>query len=337
MRKMQKDIEEKLLLKVIEGKADEQEITLFNEWLGNSDNNRELFEQLRRTYQLSSFENHSAQVNWEKVVQKVRTGYTVPDFIELPKATRVSRHIWQNPLLRVAAAIVLLIGIAFLLHITVFSPEQFTVSGKDLRKNTPYKMSDGSLVFLNGKSTITFTKKFGSTLREVSLTGEAFFEVAKAEGKPFVVHVNNTTTRVLGTSFNVFSDPLGQVKVSVTSGLVEFFESEAIEIIKLAAGEQGTYSPDAKKVEKSEISDPNFQAWKTGILIFKETSLKEALTTIGKHYSRIFVLKGVSEKIGSITTTFDNQPLDAVLEELTLLLNASNEIKNDTIILKPAL
>lgn len=336
MKKMQKEIEERLLLKVVEGRADESETNLFNQWMESSGENAELFARLKKTYQLSSFENHSAQANWDKVVHKVGTGYTVPDFIELPDTNRVSRRIRFSPLLRVAAAITLLIGISFLLHFTVFNSGQRTVSGKNLSNNEPYRMPDGSLVFLHGDSEIAFAKKFGSKSREVSLTGEAFFEIVKAEGKPFVVKVNNTTTRVLGTSFNVFSDQSGQVKVSVMSGLVEFFESGTMEVVQLVAGEQGRYNPEAKRVEKSAISDPNFQAWKTGVLIFRDTPLEEALLTIGKHYSRIFLLKGVSAKIGSITTTFDNQPFNAVLEELNLLLNTSNVIKNDTIIFNPA-
>jgi transmembrane sensor len=336
MTKMQKKIEELLLLKVIEGRADESEVNLFKLWVESSSENAELFVQLKRVYQLSSFENHSSQANWEKVVHKVRTGYTVPNFIELPANSGVRNQIWLSPLLRVAAAIVLLIGISFLLRVTVFNPEQVTVSGKDLSKNEPYLMRDGSLVFLNGDSEITISKKFGEKHRVVSLTGEGYFEITKVDGVPFVVKTNSTTTRVLGTSFNVYSDRSGQVKVSVTSGLVEFAESEGDKILRLEAGEQGTYEPADGRVVKSMISDPNFQAWRTGVLIFRETHLEDAIKMLGKHYSRILTIEGIDERIGSITTTFDNQPLDAVLEELTLLLNAKTETKNDTIIFKPA-
>ena len=332
---MQKEIEELLLLKVIENRADESEVKLFNLWIESSSENAELFAQLKRVYQLSSFENHSAQTSWEKVVHKVRKGYTAPDFIELPDNSRVNHQIWFSPLLRVAAAIVLLVGISFLLRVIVFSPEQFTVSGNDLSKNEPYLMTDGSMVFLNGDSEIKIPKEFGEKIREVWLTGEGFFEITKTDGVPFVVKTNNTTTRVLGTSFNVYSDWSGQVKVSVTSGLVEFAKSEGVEIFQLEAGEQATYEPARGRVEKSKISNPNFQAWRTGVLVFMETPLDDALQMLGKHYSRNFLLKGVNERIGSITTTFDNQPLDAVLKELTLLLNAKTEIRNDTIIFKP--
>lgn len=333
---MQKEIKEQLLLKVIEGRADESERNLFKQWVESSAENAERFDELKKAYQLSSFANHSTQANWEKVVRKVSAGYTVPDFIELHDNSGVVRQIWLSPLLRVAAAIVLLIGISFLLRVTVFNPEQLTITGKDLMRNEPHTLSDGSLVFLNHDSEIIIFRGFGKKERKVSLVGEAYFEIAKAEGIPFVVQTNSTTTRVLGTSFNVYSDRLGEVRVSVTSGTVEFSDGKADEILQLAAGEQGMYDPAKGSLEKSMISDPNFQAWRTGVLVFRETPLDEALNLLGKHYSQTFQLYGVGEKIGSITTTFDNQPLEAVLEEITLLLNAKTESRNDTIIFKPA-
>jgi transmembrane sensor len=335
MTKMQNEIEELLLLKIIEGRADESEINLFNKWIESSAENAVLFNQLKMSYKLSSFGSHSTKANWEKVVNKVRTGYTVPDFIELPENSGAISKIWHSPFLRVAATIVLLIGISFLLKVTVFSSEQLIVSGKDLMKNEPYLMSDGSLVFLNGDSEIAIPNKFGEKSRDVSLSGEAYFEIEHSEGIPFVVKTHSTTTRVLGTSFNVYSDQSGQVKVSVTSGLVEFAQNEKVETIRLKAGEQGEYDPRSKGVEKSIISNPNFQAWRTGVFIFDETPLGEALHLLGDYYSHIFMLNGVTERIGNITTTFDNQPLEAVLEELTLLMNAKIEIKNDTIIFNP--
>jgi transmembrane sensor len=336
MTKMQKETEEQLLLKVIEGRADDRETELFNQWVKSSAKNGELFAQLKEVYHLSSFGHHSAQANWERVVDKVRSGYTVPDFIELPLPARAGNRLLSSPLLRVAATIAVLIGISVFLWVVVFNPEQLIVSGNDLNKNEPYRMEDGSLVFLNGDSEISISNRFGSKEREVLLTGEAYFDVKRDAAKPFVVKANSTITKVLGTSFNVYSDQSGHVKVSVTSGLVEFTEQEADDILQISEGEQGTFDPVEKTVEKFMITDPNFQAWRTGVFIFRDTPIDQALEMLGEHYSRIFLLEGIGDRIGSITTTFDNQPLAAVQEELSLLLNAKTESKNDTIIFKTA-
>jgi ferric-dicitrate binding protein FerR (iron transport regulator) len=85
------------------------------------------------------------------------------------------------------------------------------------------------------------------------------------------------------------------------------------------------------KVVKEQNTDPNFLSWKTGILYFKETPINDAFRLLQKQYSRVFVFDTKENNYPTVTTTFDNQSLEAVLEELNLLLNTKNFIKNDTI------
>lgn len=332
MKKKQENIDEVLLLKIIENRADDSEKSLFYEWYNNAEN-AELFDQFKKVSELSEFEANSTQANWKQVVDKVRAGYNVPDYIELPDSGVSARTIPLNVILRVAAMIAILIGLTFLFKTIVFSPKQLIVSGNDLKNNEPYQLADGSQVYLHGNSEISFTDKFGTKNREVTLEGEAFFEIKRNEKVPFVITSNNTNTRVLGTSFNVFSDESGTVQVSVVTGVVEFYTDKR-KILKLQAGEQGTYSPETDNIEKTVISNPNFQAWKTGVIVFSDTPLNEVFSVLSRQYSRVFIFKGNNGKTPSITTTFDNQTLEAVLEELNLLLNTQNVSKNDTIIFK---
>lgn len=82
------------------------------------------------------------------------------------------------------------------------------------------KLSDGTKVAVNSQSTITFPAVFGSR-REVTLVGEAYFEVAKNVEKPFIIHTTNTETIALGTAFNVNSYDSEKVIVSLTNGEVK--------------------------------------------------------------------------------------------------------------------
>jgi transmembrane sensor len=333
MENKQKNIDEVLLLKIIEGRANDAEKAVFKVWHESSPKNKELFAQLKKTYQLSSFDVHSVDANWKQVVDKVSTGYTVPDYIELPETKVSSKVIGMKALLRVAAVIILVIGIGFLMNDIVFSPGQLIVSGNEMKNNEPYPMADGSLVYLHGNSEISFHDNFGKKSREVILKGEAFFEIEKNEGLPFLIKTNHASIKVLGTSFNVFSDMSGQVQVTVVSGVVEFI-AETGGSVKLNAEEQGTYHPNSGNIVKTTVSDPNFLSWKTGIMVFKETPVNEAFVTLGQYYNRVLLFDGENDKMPTITTTFDNQPLEAVLEELNLLLNANTGIINDTIIFK---
>jgi transmembrane sensor len=277
----------------------------------------------------------SLQRNWDSVISKIDAGTVVPDYIQLPDAKSASIRLKLNTFLRVAAMLIILLGISFLLKNFVFSPGQLTISGNDLNPKDPYHLEDGSLVYLNRNSNLSISKRFGKKNRKVSLEGEAFFEIKRNEKIPFIITTGKTTTQVFGTSFNIYSDSSEQVSVTVVTGVVEFFTTKGNDRVRLVAGERGTYKPDMAGILKENTTDRNFQAWNTGILCFNETPLPEAFRLLQKQYSRVFVFEPKKENLPTLTTTFENLTLEAVLEELNLLLNTKNEIKNDTIIFKP--
>jgi ferric-dicitrate binding protein FerR (iron transport regulator) len=83
-------------------------------------------------------------------------------------------------------------------------------------------LPDGSTVFLNAGSSIFYDKHFNGTLREVTLLGEAFFDVVKNPDRPFIVHAGGINIRVLGTSFNVRSYPDEKIfETTLIHGLVQ--------------------------------------------------------------------------------------------------------------------
>ena len=335
MKKERKHIDETILLKIIEQTADEKEKALFTSWVGSSVMHAEYFEQLKKTYQLTSINVNTKQKNWELVVAKVKSGQNVPDYIELPGQQAQLRTVFLKTWVRIAASIVILLGITFLLKLVVFNSEQLIVSGKDMKMKEPYQLADGSLVYLNGNSEIAFSKKFGKNERSVTLNGEAFFDVKRNEKLPFRIITGKTTTQVLGTSFNVYSNSEGIVKVSVVTGVVAFYSGKEENGVKLTAGEQAAYNPSNSKVVKEQNTDPNFLAWKTGILYFKESPIAHVFDLLQKHYSQVFVFESTQSNYPTLTTTFNNETLEAVLEELNLLLNTKNFTRNDTLFFEP--
>jgi len=336
MNKEQEHIDETILLKVIEHTADEKERSLFTGWVDASAKNAEIFEQLKKTYQLTCIDDNSLKKNWESVVNKVKMGKEVPDYIELPGTAQISSIYFRlKPLIRLAAMLVILLGISFLLKTVVFNSEQLTISGNDRDPKDSYQLADGSLVYLNKNSEISFSKKFGIKDRKLSLKGEAFFEIKRNENIPFIITTYKTTTLVFGTSFNIYSDKSGQVRVSVVTGIVEFSSTQGNDKIKLVAGERGIFNPNQAGVVKENNNVRNSIAWKTGILYFTETPLPEAFRLLQKQYSRVFVFETRQDDLPTLTTTIDNQSLEAVLKELNLLLNTKNVTRNDTIFFNP--
>lgn len=94
-------------------------------------------------------------------------------------------------------------------------------------KRSKISLPDGSQVWLNADSKLTYTEDFGEKKRELSLTGEAFFDVVKNPDKPFIIHVDKASVRVLGTSFNVKSySSDASIETSVVSGKVAFIQQK---------------------------------------------------------------------------------------------------------------
>ena len=331
MKKAKEHIDETILLKIIENRADENEQLIFNSWIKSSDMHAAEYEQLKKVYHLAFIDTSIKQKNWQSVVEKVKNDKAVPDYIELPAEQVLTIKLQMRTYLRYAAMLLVILGVSFLIKTIVFDSQQLTISGKDMKPHEAYVLADGSKVYLNGNSEISFSKKFGIKERKISLKGEAFFEVQRNKKIPFSIITNKTTTEVLGTSFNVYSDLSGKVKVSVVTGVVGFYSDKKENGLKLKAGEQGLFNPELQKIVKDKNVDMNLLAWKTGILYFNETPLTDAFGLLQKQYSHVFVFEPKQESIPTITTTIDNQTLEAVLEELNLLLNTKNVTRNDTI------
>lgn len=334
MKKNEVHIDENILHRVIMNTADEKERNLFSVWYNASVENANFFEQLKKTWQLTSIDNDSQKRNWESIVGKVNSGKEVPEYITLPETKSSPRIFKLNTMLRVAAVLAVFFGVSILLRNIIFNSGQVVISANN-SPSKPYSLPDGSKVYINGNSEISYSKNFGTKNREITLKGEAFFEVQKNENLPFFITTNNTSIKVLGTSFNVYSDRSKQVKVSVVTGVVEFSEHKGKKMVKLEAGEQGTYYPEKASLEKETISDPNFQAWKTGILYFNETPITEVFRLLQKQYLKTIVFEKNQGELPTLSTTFDNQSLKSVLEDLDLLLDVKHEIRNDTVFFKP--
>jgi ferric-dicitrate binding protein FerR (iron transport regulator) len=179
-------------------------------------------------------------------------------------------------------------------------------------------------VWLNEGSKLSYPTAFAAERRQVTLEGEAYFEVVHLrEHQPFVIQANGTQTTVLGTSFNVTAHAKGGVQVSVVTGRVRLTHSgQARQEVLLTKGWTGVYDPATQQVRRDSTGDSNFLAWKTGVLTFRNTPVKEVITTLARYYRRDLRLQ--APKLGTchFTGTFERQPFDKVLQTLSLTFDA---------------
>ncbi|MFH2141915.1 MAG: FecR family protein [Bacteroidota bacterium] len=280
-----------------------------NHWI--SENNEQYIEFKNiwlQTGNLENIENFDASNALISVHKKLNTAKII-----------VNRFVY----FKYAAAFFLLLIISGLIYFN-FSDQKIKnlmVETKNEIRNI--SLSDGSSVNLNINSKLIYPETFSDIDRKVYLLGEAFFDIAKGNEKPFIVCVKNTEIKVVGTTFNIYTGQ-DNVEIIVETGKVKVSEiSDLKNNILLTPGEKGKCVNSGKKISKEKNNDPNFLAWKTKRLIFEESFICDVFKTVEKVFQKEIIV--VDENINKykLTATFENQPFESVLEIIgqTLDLN----------------
>ena len=180
--------------------------------------------------------------------------------------------IFSNKLkqLSAAAAILIVVVSAYFLLSKPSTPDPLASYGRKItiENNTTstaktIKLEDGTKVTLSAHAVLEYPTHFNSNLREVSLRGNGFFDVAKDASRPFMVYANSIVTRVLGTSFAVNTNAEnGNVEVKVRTGRVQVFENEKLvkkqgsKAVILTPNQKVTYKAESRFFETGLLEDP---------------------------------------------------------------------------------
>ena len=163
-----------------------------------------------------------------------------------------------------------------------------TSRGMDFQLTLP----DGTEVWLNAESRITFADDYGTTSRDVSVEGEAYFEVKKNADHPFIVHTPFFTTKVLGTSFDVKAYRQQTAHVVLVSGKVEVTGTDG-GMHTMAPGEMVSMG-DGGEMKKESIDTYSYVQWKDGFFYFDRTSLGDIMRELGRWYNINIVFENPS-------------------------------------------
>lgn len=154
-------------------------------------------------------------------------------------------------------------------------------------------LADGSKVWLNAASSLTYPVSFHSHERKVSVTGEAYFEVFHDASKPFIVNNGSTNIKVLGTHFNVnaFEDNDNDIKVALLEGSVKINNGHASGLLK--PGQEASVSNEIKI--EDDIDMDKVMAWKNGYFGFDNASLQSVLKQISRWYDVDVIYAGSNQ------------------------------------------
>ncbi|PIA79332.1 hypothetical protein BFR04_00305 [Gaetbulibacter sp. 4G1] len=322
----------KQLLRYLKGDMDSVEKRKTIEWIRKSPENHKVFNILKAEYIASTFKdvpNNNSDFFFERfknIIKKRKLDkylYAAASifvlFLFLWNANNKSNNtvIQDNP--QVVS--------------TNIIPEEINLITYRGDKKEIY-LPDGSKIVLNAESELIYPKEFNDSIREVTLIGEAFFDIKRNVNKPFIVNTNSIKIKVLGTSFNVKSyDKDKKVETTLVTGKVELIKDKETPIV-LAPSQKAVFYKKENKLEIEEVKSLEVVAWKEGKLIFKKTSLQEVVIDLERKYNVKININSQKLLNYEYTGTFDNLSIDEVLKLLTISSPIEYSIKNGKIILE---
>ena len=303
------------------GEASPGEDQAVVEWMNESATHKEYYEQLKKIWDQSKALAAGSTVDVNKAWERFQNRVGAKN--ESPKILSRNRFSW----LKVAASVILITGLGiavyYLFNNNSAPKEIIAQTSQNVLTDT---LSDGSVVTLNKRSTITYPAKFKGNTRAVALKGEAFFNVAPDKKKPFIISVNDVQVAVVGTSFNIKSEN-GNTEVIVETGIVRVTRSG--KTVELIAGEKIVMAATDSIVAKEAVSDKLYNYYRSKEFVCDDTPLWKLVQVVNEAYDAKIIIGRKELNDLRLTTTFYNESLEKVLEVIHLTFDITIIKKDD--------
>ncbi len=259
----------------------------------------------------------SRKTVWDKISSKTEADLLESSF----KGHRIYRY------LSIASVVaILIISVSSLTYFGGYHSATRHFSETHVEVNVPagttsrLTLSDGTEVVLNGGSKLTYPASFTNE-RHISLRGEGFFDVAKDLHKPFFVHSENLSVKVLGTrfGFKAYTDDT-QTVVTLEEGSVNAIVpgEDAQNNITLLPHQQIIVDNLTKKFEQRNVTAYDYISWKDGILTFRNLTMQEISTLLERYFGRKINIMSEDLKKEQYTAQFKHaESLEEILEKLS--------------------
>lgn len=225
--------------------------------------------------------------------------------------------------LRVAAVFFLFSSIAWIVYLSMDPHPAGQEYQALMGEQKVVTLADGSVVTLNAGSTLQVLSDFGDKTRKVSLSGEAYFDIARDTLRPFIVSTGEIHTRVLGTSFNVQAyGNEGELTVTVAEGKVRVEkvvgENKHASLTRgITPGQQLIYHKATRMTQIVQVDPHQVSAWKNGVLYFNNESIASIARRLERKFNRKIDVTGESRADCLYTLRLSDETLAKSLQLLT--------------------
>jgi len=350
-----------LIVKFLKGHCENHEIENLTEWIRSDPENARLYDEICDIWNASSknrFDSIEALNRVKKRIISNQSGKNYPIGIQFKYA-----------LLRVAAIIVLIMVSVVLTYIITSKTGETgsdTVSeiSVPLGSKSKILLPDGTKVILNSGSIIRYNNRFNIQTREVTIEGEAYFDVIHNRQKPFIVRTTDITIKVLGTVFNVKAYPFeGSVETTLISGslIVEKkLDNNKIEETKLLPNQRATYirrqgtvflnDTDHESMKKVKVDNIEhikgkvlltkkvetdiFTSWKDNRLVFRNEAFQSLVVRLERWYGVKIIILDDDLNNYHFNGTIENETIQDVLQFIDYTIPIDYTVKHNQITIK---
>lgn len=309
------------IIKQLKGKGTTAEVEKFNQWEQESTENQIISDSYKKTWEWSGQYdtpfNPDVEAGLSRLKARIAQDKTNDQVTVSRRQPAKTRSLWPQSVIKIAAAAAIVLGFAFLAKNFLQPSSQPFIVSTTSNQQEKVTLTDGSIVWLNENSSLTFNAPGNRTERRATLKGEAFFEVAENPNKPFIIETEDTKVQVLGTAFNVRAvDGEYFTEVQVQSGKVSFKTKETQEEVILTADEKGVYKGQSKTLAKDTDKSLNSIAWHTKTLKFQNTPLQKVLDDLERYFDVNIELTKPELYNCGFTSPFTDANLDVVLKTI---------------------
>lgn len=313
--KFQSDI----IKKYLNGNFSLNDKTVVDEYITNQKYNEELNELLIDHWNELEMKKVNNEKNLAPLLDKINHQILLLSI----KQTNTLKTLWR---LYAKVAAVLLVPI-IVASFYFYQKQNNNLSNLWVEVHSPYgartqfSLPDGSTGWLNSGSVIRYPSHFKST-RNVTLNGEAFFDVVKNPNSPFIIDTKSIGIKVLGTSFNVVSYDVDSIaEVVVASGKVEVSANNKRFTKNLLPNERLVFNGTKNSFEKSAVDVQNYTSWKSGKLIFLNDNLDEVIRKISRYYNVNFSVDNNVNRGQLFRAIMEEESLEEVLRYMKLTMD----------------
>ena len=314
---------DEIIIRYLDGTATDSDKEQLLTWLKESDKNLHSYSEFRDVW-FASQSNSSVHSDMEKALKRLEKRIKGKESEK--KINIVSPYNFYKTA-RVAAffALLFIIGITFY-HIgrnvtkkdILILNHLITDSGSKRR----FVLPDSTIVWLNSNSKLEYPTTFSESSREISLEGEAYFEVSHDVNKPFHVHAGDMDIEVLGTHFSVenYPDKKG-VEAVLAEGRIKVTGSEIPVPLVLEPGELIRYDKSNKQTVVKKVDAENYISWIQNELTFDNAKLADIVMNLKKWYSiDIECDSSIGQNLSMSFTLHKGEDLDEILKAMTLII-----------------